>query len=93
MQQHGAIGAANRIRDKAKGRAKVDTGFMRASTTSSGDGMHAETRCGAHYGGYLNWGTRYIAADHWFDGPVEEERGAWPAAMGPALGAAYEGAA
>ena len=46
-----------RIRDEAKLRAPVRTGFLRSSIVVTEDGVEA----GAYYAGYVEFGTRYMA--------------------------------
>jgi hypothetical protein len=52
----------------AQGNAKVDTGYMRDNTVATAEGVAARAR----YSGFLDRGTRYIAADHWFTNAVDQ---------------------
>lgn len=59
-------------------RAPVDTGFLQASVSSRFDGRQGVVTVGAEYGAYVNYGTRYQAAQPFFDDAVNEFRPVWP---------------
>lgn len=82
-----AIHAAGfRVEAKAKVRSRVDTGNMRNQTRNQPSGDLSTTiTAGAPYSGFLNFGTRYIPADHWFDGPVHEETALLAKTLGDAV--------
>jgi hypothetical protein len=63
-----------RVQGKAQGRAKVDTGAMRAGVNTATLANGVEVRSPAAYSGFLDAGTRYIPADRWFSGAVAEEQ-------------------
>lgn len=82
--QRGVNMSADRIKWRAKNRAKVDTGYMRDSVHVEDSNLNlgtnnvgAQVVSPAFYSGFLDMGTRYIAADHWFTGAVEEEKAAY----------------
>jgi hypothetical protein len=62
-----------RVEGKAKGRAKVDTGHMRNAVANRPNDNGTEIASPASYSGFLDMGTRYIPADRWFSGAVQEE--------------------
>lgn len=55
---------ADKIRDDAKARAPVDTGYLRSSivSTSVSTGKEAEIQVGAEYGIYVEYGTYKMGA-------------------------------
>jgi len=78
--------AGFRVEAKAKARARVDTGNMRNQTRNQpGGDLLTTITAGAPYSGFLNFGTRFIPADHWFSLPVEEEGRALPETVGNAI--------
>lgn len=52
------------LNTNAQRKAPVDTGFLRRSITFSmaDNGFTALSMAGAEYAGYLEWGTRFMAA-------------------------------
>lgn len=78
----GTLRSAERVVAAAKARAKVDTGYMRDATRARRIGpTEAVAEATAPYSGYLDMGTRYIAADRWFTGPALAESGRFGAEM------------
>jgi hypothetical protein len=73
--QRGVNMAAQRIVTTAQSRARVRTGFMRDNTVvEAAANLQATAHARAPYSGFLDQGTRSIAADHWFSGAVDQER-------------------
>lgn len=66
----------------AKTRAPVDTGFLRASIQALKVGTaHWQVRVGADYGVYVEFGTRYMAAQPYLNPAADAVRGPFIAAM------------
>lgn len=78
VKQHAeglAQGYAEDIARFARQRAPVDTGHLRDSITvvSTGPGAY-QARVGAFYGVYVNYGTRNMAAQPFWEPAVNEAR-------------------
>lgn len=54
--------------------APVDTGFLKGSVSSRIEGTRGVVTVGAEYGPYVNYGTRRMAAQPFFDNAVEAFR-------------------
>lgn len=68
------MATADAIRDSAKANAPVVTGYLKDSIESNSlaIGYEAEVTVGAEYGIYVEFGTRFMAAEP-FLGPAFEE--------------------
>lgn len=66
--------AGDRAVKLAQSRAKVRTGMMRDYTMVTAATANSVTvSAQMPYSGFLDQGTRYIAADHWFSGAIDQE--------------------
>lgn len=52
----------------------VDTGFLKGSITLNIGGLEGSTDVGAHYGGYVNNGTRFMGARPFLTDSFELQR-------------------
>ena len=52
----------------------VDTGFLKGSITLNIGGLEGSTDVGAHYGGYVNNGTRFMGARPFLTNAFELQR-------------------
>lgn len=61
---------------KAQRRASVDTGFMKRSITLEirDNGMTAVVKSNAQYSGYVNYGTRFQAANPFMTSSFNEQK-------------------
>lgn len=67
--------SVHRIEGGAKQKAPVDTGQLRNSIASSMESeLTGVVSVGAEYGGYVELGTRYMAAQPYLKPSVDEER-------------------
>lgn len=74
--------AAKDVEGHAKSRAPVDTGFLRNSIQADRKTEHHwEVTVGAHYGIYLEYGTRHMTARPYFEPAIERVRPGFLAAM------------
>lgn len=74
--------AARDIEGHAKSRAPVDTGFLRNSILASMVSTdHWRVAVGAHYGIYVEYGTRHTRAQPYFIPAIEAVLPAFRAAM------------
>lgn len=74
--------AALDLEGHAKGRAPVDTGFLRSSIQAVQVGpLHWQVRVGADYGVYVEYGTRYMAAQPYLNPAADLIRGPFVQAM------------
>lgn len=53
----------------------VDTGFLKGSIVASIADLEGSTDVGAHYGGYVNNGTRFMGAQPFLTNAFELQRG------------------
>lgn len=53
----------------------VDTGFLKGSIVATVGGLEGSTDVGAHYGGYVNNGTRFMSAQPFLTDSFELQRG------------------
>ena len=85
-----AYNFARRTESIAKMLAPVRTGFLKSSiqrfTTAPG---HHTIRVGAHYGAYVEYGTRYMAAQPYFRPAVEEAKRQFIADMRQVFGVVH----
>lgn len=70
---HAARTWSANVKNLAKMKAPVRTGYLRDSITSERLGpKHWKVKVGAHYGIYVEYGTRYMAAQPYFRPAVRE---------------------
>lgn len=73
---------AHDIEGGAKQRAPVDTGHLRNSIQAQRTGdAEAEVTVGAEYAGYVEYGTRHMAAQPYLTPAAEEQREPFEQAM------------
>ena len=60
--------------NKAQRLSPVDTGFLKGSITANIGGLEGSTDVGAHYGGYVNNGTRFMGARPFLTDAFELQR-------------------
>jgi HK97 gp10 family phage protein len=79
---HAARTWAVNVRDLAKMKAPVRTGYLRDSITSERLGpKHWKVKVGAHYGIYVEYGTRYMAAQPYFRPAIKQANRAFKQQM------------
>lgn len=84
--------AAQDIVRTAKGRARVDTGYMKSQVRVLNTTMTSATvGAMAPYSGFLDQGTRYIRADYFFTNSVREQEGRFYEELGQGLRVAWGG--
>lgn len=83
--------SADRIAEKARNYAPVDTGALRGSieAVSTVAGKEAEVRVGAEYGRFVEFGTYKMEAQPFLSPAVAEEKEAFFAAVGKGLFASF----
>lgn len=57
--------------------APVDTGFLKNSVRGEASGSIGVVRVGAEYGAYVNYGTRRMAPNPFFDRALDQFRPMW----------------
>ena len=75
---------ADKVATTMRRLAPEDTGHLKGSieTVSVSRAKTAEVRVGAYYAGYVNYGTRYMAAQPFFDNAIKAHEAEFFAEVG-----------